>query len=114
MHGVLRLKVSSLRGSLQLNFWVKIGIPAFIITEDIPDLQRLRKAASRIEGKLFPVACSMGYNDIAWVKHELDIPTFSRGIQREGCNVHSFDENVPIKNIKIAIEDLIKFLSKNP
>ena len=97
---------------IESNFWVKRSIPVFIITEDIPDLKRLRKVASQVEDKLFPVACSMGYNDIAWVKHELDIPTFSRGIQRESCNVHSFNENVPIKNIKIATEDLINFLSE--
>lgn len=97
---------------IELNFSVKRAIPTFVIIDDFPDLKLLRKVSSRIDGELFPVACSMGYNDVAWVQHELGIPTFSRGIQREGCNVHGFDENVPIKNIKIATEDLVEFLSK--
>lgn len=96
---------------IDCDFRVIPGLPPFISSLDDPYLQALRIASSRREGKLFPVACSMGPNDIAWVKELLGIPTFSRGVQREGCNVHSFDENVPIENLKIAVEDLVDFLS---
>jgi hypothetical protein len=97
---------------IKLNFYVKKGIPASICQDNLPDLVRFRYITSRDDKKLYPVACSMGPNDIAWVKEELNIPFFSRGVQREGCNVHGYNENLPIENLKIAIEDLVNFLSE--
>jgi hypothetical protein len=53
----------------------------------------------------------MGSNDIAHVPSKLGICTVSRGVQREDCNVHAYNENVPLDNVKIGIRDLIRFLS---
>ena len=95
----------------KIHFYVQIGQPAVVCPDNLPDLLRFRKVASRNDQELFPAGCSTSPNDIVWVKKELDIPFFNRGVQREGCNIHSYNENVPIENLKIAIEDLVNFLS---
>lgn len=105
---ILRVKQSY---QIKLNFYVKKGMPASVCPDNLPDLLRFRKVASRDNKTLFPARCSTSPNDIVWVKEELNIPFFNRGVQREGCNVHGYNENVPIENLKIAIEDLVNFLS---
>lgn len=106
---ILRVKQ---RYQIDVDFKVEKRLPTFITSEDDPNIRRLREVASRVEGELYPIACSMGSNDIAWVAKELGLPTFSRGVQREGCNVHGYNENVPIKNLRIGVEDLVDFLSE--
>jgi acetylornithine deacetylase/succinyl-diaminopimelate desuccinylase-like protein len=96
---------------IDADFKVLPRLPAFATSADDPHIKRLRQVASREPGQLFPIACSMGSNDIAWVAQDLGIPTFSRGVQREGCNVHGYNENVPIVNLGIGTEDLVDFLS---
>lgn len=105
---ILRVKQSY---QIKSNFYVKKGTPASVCPDNLPDLLRFRKIASRDNQTLFPAGCSTSPNDIVWVKKELNIPFFNRGVQREGCNVHGYNENVPIENLKIAIEDLVNFLS---
>jgi succinyl-diaminopimelate desuccinylase len=97
---------------LDMDFKVEERTPTFYVSEDEEHIRRLRVAASEENRTLFPVACSMGSNDISHVPHQLGICTASRGVQREGCNVHSYDENVPLGNLKIGIRDLIRFLSE--
>lgn len=96
---------------LDLDFKVEEAIPAFSVSPEEEHVKRLRICAAEKEGTLFPVACSMGYNDISHVACKLGICTISRGVQREDCNVHSYNENVPVENLKIAIRDLYRFLS---
>jgi succinyl-diaminopimelate desuccinylase len=98
------------RHHLDLEFKVTEAVPGFFFPENEPHIERLRKCASEGEG-LYPVACSESFNDIAHVPHKLGICTVSRGVQREGCNVHAYNENVPLDNLKIAIRDLFRFLS---
>ncbi len=100
------------RYQIECDFKVDMLMPPMSTPEDNPYVKKVREVASEIEGDLFPIACSMGSNDIAWVKQELSLPTFSRGVQREGCNVHGVNENVPIENLKIGVVDLVDFLSK--
>jgi acetylornithine deacetylase/succinyl-diaminopimelate desuccinylase-like protein len=95
---------------LDLDFEVEQVTPAFSVSPDEEHIHRLRLSASE-DGTLFPVACSMGSNDISNVAHKLGICTVSRGVQREDCNIHSYNENVPLANLKIAIRDLIRFFS---
>jgi succinyl-diaminopimelate desuccinylase len=96
---------------LDLEFKVEKAVPAFFVSSEEGHVLRLRRCAAEKEGELAPAVCSMGYNDIAHVPDKLGICTVSRGVQREDCNVHSYNENVPLANLKIGIRDLIRFLS---
>jgi succinyl-diaminopimelate desuccinylase len=101
-----------LRYQMNFRFKVEEVLYPFITSQDHPAITRLREVASRGRVKGFPVALSQGPNDISWVKRNLDLPTFGRGVQTMDCNVHSYDENVPVSNIKQAIEDLVVFLTE--
>jgi succinyl-diaminopimelate desuccinylase len=95
---------------IDMDFKVEEVTPAFASSPDDPHVQRLSHAAEQ-EGVVYPISCSMGSNDIAHVPSKLGICTVSRGVQREDCNVHAYNENVPLANVKIGIRDLIRFLS---
>ena len=97
---------------LDMDFKVEELTPAFASSPEDEHIRRLRVCASEEEGSLYPVSCSMGSNDIAHAASKLGICTISRGVQREDCNVHSYNENVPLINLKIGIRDLIRFLSE--
>jgi succinyl-diaminopimelate desuccinylase len=98
------------RHQIDLDFTVKEMIPGFSFSPEEEHIQRLRKAASEDGKGDFPVGCSLSFNDIAHVATKLGICTVSRGIQTDGCNVHSYDENIPIANLKVAVRDLYRFL----
>jgi succinyl-diaminopimelate desuccinylase len=99
------------RHQLDMEFKVEEVTPAFQVSPEEEHVKRARLSATEPGEELFPVACSMGSNDISHVAHRLGICTVSRGVQREDCNVHSYNENVPLVNLKIAVRDLIRFLS---
>ena len=86
-------------------------LASFSFPEEEEHIQRLRQAAAEEKGTYYPVACSMGFNDISHVAKKLGICTVSRGVAGEGCNVHSYNENVPLVNLKRAIRYLMRFLS---
>lgn len=94
---------------IPMQFHVEPLLPPFITDGDSPFVQRLADAAARGSRKRYPVACSEGCNDISRVSALLGIPTFGRGVQREGCQVHAYDENVPLDNLRIGVEDLVTF-----
>jgi acetylornithine deacetylase/succinyl-diaminopimelate desuccinylase-like protein len=96
---------------IDLDFKVEQAIPAFSFPEEEEHIQRLRRSAAKEEGILYPVACSMGFNDISHIAKKLGICTISRGVSGEDSHVHSYNENVPLVNLKTAIRDLICFLS---
>jgi succinyl-diaminopimelate desuccinylase len=96
---------------IDLEFKVDKTLPAFSFSEEEEHIRRLRQSAAEEEGTYYPVACSMGFNDISHVAKKLGICTVSRGVSGEDSNVHSYNENVPLSNLRTAIRGLVRFLS---
>ena len=96
---------------IDLDFKVEQALPAFSCSEEEEHIQRLRQSAAKEEGTYYRVACSMGYNDISHIAKKLGICTVSRGVSGEDSNVHSYNENVPLANLRTAMRDLVRFLS---
>lgn len=99
------------RYQIPMTFRVEAALPPFITSADVPPVRRMREVAARKPGSLFPAACSEGFNEITLVT-TLGIPVFARGVQTPDCNVHMPDENVPLHNLRVGIEDLVGFLGE--